>query len=134
MADEKILPLHSPSTTEKVGERSVLVQEMTWAKALAFFQLISDAVAELVQNKSDGGVSVDFDKHKIVRLVSTSERAVEHLLSASTDLTIDEISALKTSECLQLLTRCIEVNMNEEVFAQGKRLAQAFSERLGKTN
>lgn len=125
-------PVHSPEATVTLGEKRVNINELTWPKMMAFLKIIGRGISHLITN-TEKGVKVDFDKEKIVEIVSASEDAVSFLLENATSLTPDEVNKLGVRDCLRVLKPVIELNLSQEILGEVKGLAGALLDRPATT-
>lgn len=106
--------------TVNLDNKVVEVRELRWRDYLYVIKGITGTVLELV---GPGGTTFVLDKGRIVEAIGNQEALVGWVLARSTGLTPDEVENLTAREVMPLLEAVVELNLNDEVIALGKRVA-----------
>lgn len=104
-----------------VSQGTVTVREIPWRPALAF----ATRLAATLEKHADPEGNVSLTQETIGRMVTESADLVDDLVTKASDLTTDEVGALRPVEVLDLLEAAIAINIHAELLGKARQVGQA---------
>jgi len=129
--------IHNPSVTIQISSRSVTVKELTWKQHFRAIRELTDTIMGLVDTsgggKPAGGISISFDRQKLIDALASQEEFMNWILTAATDLKPEEADVLNASDFLKIISTIVDMNLGEEVIGTVKKLGAKMSAVFGLT-
>jgi hypothetical protein len=120
MTDEaKIL---FPSQKVRLGEREIEVRELAWADALAFLADLGKHFGKFMD--AEGNVRISAES--VAGVIAGTQELAESLMVKATGLTQEQCAELPISGMLSVIDAALAVNLSDDLFATGKRIAGRF--------
>jgi hypothetical protein len=119
----------NPQTTIAINGETIAVRELNWRDGTAFLQSLAVAVAELLDAKGEFVPSAA----SFGNLITNSTELTEQLIAKATNKDATWLAERTMAEVLQLLNIALELNLNAELIARGKSLAERVRGAFGLT-
>ena len=107
--------------------RNVTVKELCWGDAMELFRRLQAHAGKLIDPQ--GRIILDADH--LAGIIAGIDDLSGFLLSKATSLPVDQIQALPLRDGLRVLEEAIALTLNEEVVAQGKKVAGRVKAAFG---
>lgn len=119
----------NPQIPLKIAGEEIKIHELNWRDGTAFLQRLATAAATIVDK--DGTFTPS--AHSFAALVTNSTDLTESLVLGATGRDKAWLQERTMAEVLQLLNIALELNLNAELIARGKSLADRVRGAFGLT-